>query len=40
MRDYEVYVPRDSCASKNTADSAFALTQTARVRKADVRSRT
>jgi nicotinamidase-related amidase len=38
MRDYELFVPRDCCASNDTASNAFALAQMAKVLKADVRA--
>ena len=40
MRDYQLFVPQDCCASNEPADNAFALTQMSKVLKADVRAST
>jgi len=36
-RDYELFVPRDCCASNEATDDAFALMQMEKVLKADLR---
>ncbi len=40
MRDYELFIPHDCCASNDAGDNAFALTQMVKVLKADVRAST
>ncbi len=38
MRDYELYVPRDCCASNTVAENRHALAQMETVLKADIRT--